>query len=61
MTVLDYLRTQGIEISSDCGGNGTCGKCLVEIKDDNGNYGLHKACKIAFKEGMTIRLVDKRS
>ncbi len=61
MTVLEYLRAQGIEISSDCGGNGTCGKCLVEIKDDNGNYGLHKACKITFKEGMTIRLVDKRS
>lgn len=59
MTVLEHLRSTGVEIASDCGGNGTCGKCLVEIRDENGNVSLHNACKITYKKGMSIRVVDK--
>ncbi|MCR5649985.1 MAG: ASKHA domain-containing protein [Lachnospiraceae bacterium] len=60
MTVLEHLRAAGVEIASDCGGNGTCGTCLVEITDENGKKSLHKACKITYKKGMSIRIVDKR-
>ena len=59
MTVLEHLRSTGVEIASDCGGNGTCGKCLVEIRDETGVTSLHKACKITYKKGMSIRVVDK--
>ena len=31
LTILDYIRKAGIEINSVCGGNGTCGKCVVRI------------------------------
>ena len=59
MTVLEYLQEQNLKIRADCGGNGTCGKCLVEIVDEGGYRSLHKACKITYKEGMDIRVVDK--
>ncbi|MBO4375576.1 MAG: DUF4445 domain-containing protein [Lachnospiraceae bacterium] len=61
MTVLEHLRAAGVEIAADCGGNGTCGKCLVEIKDENGIVSLHNACKITYKKGMSIRAVDKNA
>ena len=59
MTVLEHLRSIGVDITSDCGGNGTCGKCLVEITDENGKKSLHKACEITYKKGMSIHTVDK--
>ena len=61
MTVLEYLRENNIWIESPCGGNGTCGKCLVEVKDENDGYSLHKACKITYKEGMEVRVPDSAS
>lgn len=35
LSLLDALRSGGIwEIDSPCGGNGTCGKCKVELFRD---------------------------
>lgn len=31
-TILDHARKLGIEISSECGGKGICGKCVVRIE-----------------------------
>jgi uncharacterized 2Fe-2S/4Fe-4S cluster protein (DUF4445 family) len=31
--LLDVLREHGFEVYAPCGGNGTCGKCKVQIKD----------------------------
>src|SRR6056297_661259 len=31
--LLDVLREHGFEVYAPCGGNGTCGKCKVLIKD----------------------------
>ncbi|MHA1909889.1 MAG: ASKHA domain-containing protein [Candidatus Thorarchaeota archaeon] len=31
-TILDAARRLGLHISSECGGSGTCGKCLVSIE-----------------------------
>lgn len=32
VTILDAARRLGLHISSECGGNGTCGKCLVSVE-----------------------------
>ena len=37
-TILDHARKLGIEISSECGGEGICGKCVVRI--ERGQEGL---------------------
>lgn len=31
-TVLDIVRKNGIRLTNACGGNGTCGKCKVQVK-----------------------------
>lgn len=31
-TILDVARRLGLHISSECGGHGTCGKCLVSVE-----------------------------
>ena len=61
MTVLEYLQTQNLEIDAPCGGNGTCGKCLVRVKMPYGRISLHKACQITYKEGMSVEIVDNPS
>ena len=30
-TYLDVLRKNGVDIATDCGGNGTCGKCRIQF------------------------------
>ncbi|MCR5747600.1 MAG: ASKHA domain-containing protein [Lachnospiraceae bacterium] len=54
MTVLEYLRQNNTEISSICGGRGTCGKCLVSI---DGNEPV-LACKSEYREGMDIKVLS---
>ena len=34
--LLAVLRQAGWRISAPCGGNGTCGKCRVRIRDEHG-------------------------
>jgi len=29
--LLDLLRNQGVDVRSDCGGLGLCGKCVVKV------------------------------
>jgi len=38
-TILDHARRAGAEIASECGGAGTCGRCVVRI--DKGAEGLN--------------------
>lgn len=33
--LLDLLRSSGFPITAPCGGNGTCGKCLVQLQEEN--------------------------
>lgn len=33
--VLQYLRIKGIDIPAYCGGNGTCGKCVIKVISGN--------------------------
>ena len=37
MCVLDIALKAGIEVSNSCGGNGTCGTCLVRVSKGGQN------------------------
>ncbi|HOW40311.1 MAG TPA: ASKHA domain-containing protein [Bacteroidales bacterium] len=55
-TLLNTLRTNGIEVYSPCGGNGRCGKCNFMVKDT----GLVPSCSYILKENIEVILPDKR-
>ena len=44
-TLLDALIHAGAAPDAPCGGHGTCGKCLVQVKSEKYN-GVQKACQI---------------
>ena len=54
--LLNILRRNGFDIYSPCGGNGTCGKCNVLIK----NEGLVPSCLYPLKDSIEVILPDKR-
>lgn len=54
MNILEYLRKQNIAIQAPCGGNGTCGKCLVSV--DGGEP--VRACRTEYRQGMKIEPVS---
>jgi len=56
VSLLNVLRENGFEIYSPCGGNGTCGKCNVLVK----NEGLVPSCLYPLKEPIEVILPDKR-
>ena len=53
-TLLDAQIMAGLKPDAPCGGNGTCGKCLVEIITEDG-IKVEKACQIEVEEDMVIR------
>jgi uncharacterized 2Fe-2S/4Fe-4S cluster protein (DUF4445 family) len=55
-SLLNALRENGFEVYSPCGGNGTCGKCNVLIK----NEGLVPSCLYHLKESVEVILPDRR-
>ncbi|MCF8346146.1 MAG: ASKHA domain-containing protein [Bacteroidales bacterium] len=52
--LLDILRNHGYEITAPCGGNGTCGKCKVLVK----NKGYITACVFIVKEDLEVVLPE---
>ncbi|MCR5238040.1 MAG: (2Fe-2S)-binding protein, partial [Lachnospiraceae bacterium] len=54
MNILEYLRKQNVTIQAPCGGNGTCGKCLVSV--DGGEP--VRACRTEYRQGMRIEPVS---
>lgn len=52
--LLEVLREQGLSPESPCGGQGTCGKCLVQI---DGVW--VKACTYTVTSDITVTLKDK--
>ncbi|MBE0656018.1 MAG: DUF4445 domain-containing protein [Bacteroidales bacterium] len=52
--LLGLLREQGFEVYSPCGGNGTCGKCKVYLK----NEGYITSCVYTVEEDIEIVLPD---
>lgn len=71
-TVLQALKRAGIAISSECNGQGLCGKCTVLVEDpasvpptphpriaaEDEAKGLRLACRIEPKQDLTITLQD---
>jgi len=69
-TVLEALQTTDLDLSSDCGGNGKCGKCKVRILTSTRapsaaegrdlltaeeiDHGIRLACRTRVKKDLTI-------
>lgn len=59
MTLLEALRGAGETVDAPCGGNGTCRKCRVLVRDDEGvSYRL--ACQTKVHEHMEVTLQKDR-
>lgn len=59
-TLLEALRDAGMPIEAPCGGNGTCKKCRVLVRDDAGvSYRL--ACQTPVRAGMEVTLQKNRA
>jgi Na+-transporting NADH:ubiquinone oxidoreductase subunit F len=69
--LLGCLASQGIFISSACGGGGTCGQCVVKISEGGGEIlpterthisrreareGVRLSCQVAVKQDMKIQV-----
>jgi len=54
--LLEVIRDNDFAIEATCGGNGTCGKCMVII-----NGVSVKSCKTKAQEGMIVILPKKKS
>ena len=58
-TVLSVLQNAGIQsITAPCGGNGTCGKCKVNVRSENGSV-LSLACTVQAKDRMVVEIVPE--
>ena len=44
-TLMEALKQAGIFLDAPCGGQGTCGKCLVRISPDGDSWQEVKACQ----------------
>lgn len=51
--LLDLLRQAGLSVSAPCGGNGTCGRCLVELDGCS-----VPACQTEVRGDCTVRLSE---
>ncbi len=56
-TIMDAERALELSFEYPCGGNGTCGKCMVDI-ECNGRKYRDKACTTKVKDGMVVTLPD---
>lgn len=52
------LMEHGIFIRSDCGGNGTCGKCRVRKKLESGGFQAVYACRQGVLEDLEIEIPE---
>ncbi|WP_323838638.1 NADH:ubiquinone reductase (Na(+)-transporting) subunit F [Photorhabdus africana] len=72
--LLNMLSSQGIFVSSACGGGGSCGQCRVKIKDGGGDIlptelshiskreakeGCRLACQVNVKQNLKIKLPEE--
>ena len=57
-TLLDVQIKAGLHPDAPCGGQGTCGKCLVDIVQDNGYHRTVRACQFKVEEDLTIEVKE---
>lgn len=56
-TIMDAERALELCFEYPCGGNGTCGKCLVDIEENSRKYRA-QACTTKVSDGMVVTLPD---
>ena len=54
--IIDSIREANISFDAPCAGKGTCGKCLVDIINDDGSIDRVKACQTIPDKDLLIRL-----
>lgn len=59
--IMDAFHIANVAIDAPCGGNGTCGKCLVKVITEDGTVDEVLACKTFIRENMTIDISHKSS
>ena len=57
--LLDVLRRNELSVSAPCGGNGTCGKCLVTIEDTDGNRSQVLSCQFPVCDDLRVILEEQ--
>jgi len=60
-TLLDHARELGVEIASECGGAGTCGRCVVRIEKGAEALGVSTAAERERSLGPNERLACQAS
>ena len=58
ITVMDAIRAAGLRIDAPCGGNGTCKKCKVILKDSHGQREV-LACQTKLTEDAEVDISRK--
>lgn len=53
--LMDLLRRNGVGVTAPCGGNGTCGKCRVTLRTDDGEASV-LACRTPVTGDCTVLL-----
>jgi uncharacterized 2Fe-2S/4Fe-4S cluster protein (DUF4445 family) len=53
-SIVHAFHKAGLPIDAPCGGNGTCGKCMVRVKMKNGSIELKQACITPITEDIII-------
>ncbi len=56
--LLEALMHQSIFLRADCGGKGTCGKCLVHSSLADGTFTAIKACQHSVNEDISIEIPE---
>ncbi|MCF6246499.1 MAG: ASKHA domain-containing protein [Desulfobacula sp.] len=56
--LMESLMDQSVFLRSDCGGKGTCGKCRVKKKLENGNHEIINSCTYTVTEDIKIEIPE---
>jgi len=57
-SLMEALIDQNIFLRSDCGGKGTCGKCRVKKKLENGGHEIINACTYTVSDDIKIEIPE---
>ncbi len=57
-SLLEALINQSIFLRTDCGGKGTCGKCIIQKRSDDGSFEPIKACSYTVREDVSIAIPE---
>lgn len=62
--LLQLIQNSDVDISAPCSGQGTCGKCMVEVKDDGHVtsclYQVHKDIDVVLPEELEMKILSSQ-